>query len=143
MRITYSPHFDVDSLTHPSFQSTGQTAWFIENGDYQNGGQGDWGIGMGILKVFFDDLFSPIITTPINLESTLKLDRGKATVGFTGSTGDTHWQTQDILLWTFDSLTLDGDYTPPLIINGEGSFECEDVLSCPHLPDLQHFIRSN
>ena len=50
----------------------------------------DWGIGIGLMYVYLDNLDSPIITTPINLDKTLKLDRGRAYVGFTASTGTTH-----------------------------------------------------
>ena len=103
----------------------------------------DWGVGMGLMYVYVDNLDSPIITTPINLDKTLKLDRGRAYVGFTASTGNTHWQTHDILQWSFESLYLDETTTKPLVVNGEGGFQCVDDKACVNRPDEDHFNRKN
>ena len=44
------------------------------------------------MSVYLDDLFKPIFVTPINLDFTLKLNSGRAWVGFTGATGDNTYQ---------------------------------------------------
>ena len=49
---------------------------FVTNGDFPGGGQGDWGTGMGLLKVFVNSRTVPVLTVPLNLEATLKLDNG-------------------------------------------------------------------
>ena len=104
---------------------------------------GDWGPGVGLLYVYIDDMYSPTITTPINLEATLHLDDGRAFVGLTAATGDTHWQAHDILGWQFSSLYIDQVYTPPTIINGEGAHQCVNVSACVHYPDYDHYMRQN
>lgn len=68
-----------------------------QNADFSSGGEGDWGVGFGLLSVFVDDMYSPIITTPINLGATLQLDDGRSYVGLTAATGDEYWQAHDIL----------------------------------------------
>lgn len=87
MRIKYDPNFDPEAVLHPSFQVTAYTSFFIENADYQYGGEGDWGTGFGLISVYMDDMYSPVITTPLNLEDTLKLDDGRMYVGLTAATG--------------------------------------------------------
>ena len=42
-------------------------SWFLTNGDYVNGGVGDWGAGLGLLSVYVDDLYSPVLITPMDL----------------------------------------------------------------------------
>jgi hypothetical protein len=42
-------------------------------------------------------MYSPIITTPINLGATLNLDNGRSYVGLTAATGDEYWQAHDVL----------------------------------------------
>eukprot|EP01033_Poteriospumella_lacustris_P010558 gene10558-7510_t len=111
IRIRYSPNFNPDDTNHPSFQTTGYTTWFLNNADFENGGVGDWGTGFGLLYVYIDDLYSPVITTPLNLGATLSLDDGRAYVGFTAATGNNHWQAHDVLSWTWDSLFEDIAYT--------------------------------
>ena len=54
-------------------------------------------VGFGLLTVYLDDMYSAIITTPINLASTLQLDDGRSYVGVTAATGDEYWQAHDIL----------------------------------------------
>ena len=41
----------------------------------------------------------PILASPINLNEVLQSPEGQATMGFTGSTGRTAWQSHDILNW--------------------------------------------
>jgi hypothetical protein len=69
----------------------------LQNADFPNGGEGDWGVGFGLLSVFVDDMYSPVITTPMNLGATLQLDDGRSYVGLTAATGDEYWQAHDIL----------------------------------------------
>jgi len=49
---------------------------FVTNGDWPGGGQGDWGTGMGLLKVYVNSKTVPVLTVPLNMEATLKLDNG-------------------------------------------------------------------
>ena len=51
-----------------------------------------WGVGFGLLYIYVDDMYSPVITTPLNLDSTLHLDNGRMYVGLTAATGDSHFQ---------------------------------------------------
>ncbi len=90
-----------------------------------------------------DDLYTPIITTPLNLDKTLKLDDGRAFVGLTAATGDSHWQSHDILSWKFKSLFIDQKYTPPLIVNGVGDRQCRNLAECVNFPDYDHYMRTN
>jgi len=130
-------------VPHPSFQVNGFTTYFLENADYANGGQGDWGIGFGMLYIYIDDMYSPTITTPINLDKTLKLDNGRAYVGLTAATGESLWQAHDILSWQFSSLYIDEKYNPPTVVNGEGAHACVNETECVHVPEYDHFMRSN
>ncbi len=56
------------------------------------------------MTVFLDDLSSPALTIPLDLESLLNLDLGSAYVGFTAATGG-GWQNHDVLNWSFANLT--------------------------------------
>lgn len=107
------------------------------------GGEGDWGTGFGLLYVYLDDLYSPVITTPLNLGSTLRLDDGRAYVGLTSATGNDYWQAHDILSWDFSSLYIDEDYTPPLEVNGQGGHDCVNITACVHPPEYDHYRRKN
>ena len=98
---------------------------------------------MGLLYVYVDDLYSPVITTPMNLGATLDLDDGRCYVGLTAATGDDHWQAHDILSWEFTSLYMDIPYEPPVMVNGEGAAECVNVTACVHHPNYDNFMRSN
>lgn len=115
----------------------------MQNGDYKNGGEGDWGVGFGLLYVYIDDMYSPIITTPINLGATLKLDEGRAYVGLTSATGDEYWQAHDILSWQFNSLFIDEKYTPPTRVNNQGDHQCVNETECVHRVDYDHYMRTN
>ena len=90
-----------------------------------------------------DDMYSPVITTPLNLEKTLDLDEGRMYVGITAATGDAHWQVHDILGWQFTSLFIDQDYTPPQVVNGEGARDCINETVCVNYPDFDHYMRKN
>ncbi len=143
VRIRYSPNFDDRAVLHPSFQVNGYTTNFLENADYVNGGQGDWGSGFGLMYIYVDDLYSPIITTPINLDYTLKLDNGRSYVGLTAATGESLWQAHDILSWEFSSTYEDEEYNPPIIVNGEGAHACVNESICVHIPEYDNYMRKN
>lgn len=104
---------------------------------------GDWGVGFGLLYVYVDDLYSPVLTVPLNLEYTIHLDNGRAYVGLTAATGDNHWQCHDILSWKFKSLFEDIPYVPPVIVNSEGDYQCRNETACVHQTDYDHYMRSN
>jgi hypothetical protein len=53
----------------------------------------------GLLQLSLDGA-SPILSVPVNLETLLNLDNGRAWVGFTASCGGTH-EAHDILSWTY------------------------------------------
>ncbi len=61
--------------------------------------------------MFLDDLVTPVLGVSVDLEETLDLDRGRAWVGFTATTGG-GWQNHDILSWQFTSLA---DTTPVIV----------------------------
>jgi len=88
-------------------------------------------------------MYSPVITCPLDLASTIALDDGRMYVGITAATGDNHWQAHDILSWNFKSLFIDKKYQPPLIINGEGDYQCVNKDECVHHPDHEHYLRTN
>ena len=96
------------------------TSHFLENGDFSNGGLGDWGVGVGLLSVFLGNLDDPVLIVPLNLESLLDLNAGRAFVGFSAATGANTWQVHDVLEWKFDSLRIDKNkgYEPPLVVGG-------------------------
>ncbi|QDV40460.1 Calx-beta domain protein [Stieleria neptunia] len=54
----------------------------------------------GTMEIYLDDLATPQLVIPLNLEELLDLDHGRATVGFTASAGG-GIQNHDILSWTF------------------------------------------
>ncbi len=74
---------------------------FIQNKDWTRG-------GLGMLYIYCENLL--VLVVPLNLASTLKLNRGRAWVGFTAATGEATWQTHDILNWRFSSLREDAEY---------------------------------
>lgn len=143
IRIKYDPNFDENAVFHPSFQVNGYTSWFLENADYAYGGEGDWGPGFGMLYVYLDDMYSPVITCPMNLAATLDLDNGRAIVGLTAATGDGTWQAHDIIDWQFSSLYEDQAYQPPFIVNGVGDHRCKNESVCVHQVDYNHYYRTN
>ncbi len=57
----------------------------------------------GELSVFLDDLVNPVLVVPVDLDSLLDLDQGRAWVGFTASTGG-GYQNHDILNWSYKVL---------------------------------------
>ena len=49
---------------------------FMENADWFQGGQADWLTGMGTLSVYLDDLYSPVLTVPMNFDALIHLRNG-------------------------------------------------------------------
>ena len=128
VRIVYDPVFDERMLQNPHFKIEPYASHFIENGDFKNGGLGDWGIGMGLLKIYVQNLNDPVLIVPLNLETTLDLNHGRAFVGFTSATGENTWQVHDILDWVFTSTRKDKNkfYERPVIVGNEGAYAgCE------------------
>jgi len=126
-RIKYEPNIDESLLFDPRFLASPFVAHFFENADFENGGMADWGIGLGLLKVYVGDLADPVLVVPLALEETLNLNHGRSWVGFTSATGENTWQVHDILDWHFTSLRQErGTYKAP-IVNGGGSFSCSGV----------------
>lgn len=55
----------------------------------------------GLLKIFLDDMTTPVLELPITLSEYMQFVDGKAFVGFTAATGvDWGWASHDILNWT-------------------------------------------
>jgi hypothetical protein len=96
----------------------------------------------GTLTIFLDDLTKPVLTVPVDLGTKLRLDEGKAWVGFTGATGR-RFQAHDILSFSLvgteeappseeaNNFTaqLDGDQEVPpreTEATGEASFQLSD-----------------
>jgi hypothetical protein len=77
---------------------------------------GDWGAGVGTLAVYVDDMQSPVLVTPLDLGSTLQLDDGRAYVGFTGATGDNHWQVRALPTIVEALVCLSLSHRPPLFL---------------------------
>ncbi|KAA3609051.1 MAG: hypothetical protein DWQ01_10740 [Planctomycetota bacterium] len=55
----------------------------------------------GTLRVFVDDWQRPVLAVPLDLESWLTLDQGRAWLGFTGATGEI-FARQEILAWSVE-----------------------------------------
>jgi len=131
VRVVYDPIFDEHTLQNPAFKIEPYASHFLENGDFKNGGMGDWGIGMGTLEIFVNNLEDPVLIVPLNLETTLDLNHGRAFVGFTSATGENTWQVHDLLDWTFTSSRRDKNVinqVMPVVVGGEGAYQgCEVV----------------
>jgi hypothetical protein len=54
----------------------------------------------GALKVFLDDLVTPVLQVPVDLANALNLTQGQAWVGFTAATGE-GFENLDVLNWSF------------------------------------------
>jgi hypothetical protein len=61
------------------------------------------------------------LIVPLNLAATLKLNGGRAFVGFTAATGEETRQAHDILRWNFSSYRVDSEYYEPVVVNGVGA----------------------
>ncbi|CAM9141429.1 unnamed protein product [Choristocarpus tenellus] len=132
-RIVYSPRLDSSDIFSGHFLTTGHTGYFLENAAYSAGGMPDWGVGIGLMSVYVDDLSEPTMTIPLNLEATLKLNHGTAYVGFTASTGIDTYQVHDLLEWKFTSSREEIPYSPSPLVNGQGAYaSCDGQDDCVH-----------
>lgn len=97
VKIVYWPYLKEDLVER--FSCNSHCLRFL-----RNDGEGR---GLGTLAIYIDDAaiqsstdnLIPILATPINLNEVLQSPEGQATMGFTGSTGRTAWQSHDILNW--------------------------------------------
>ena len=137
VRVHYTPSLDVDRHVLGAAGARGggladampgsaRMATFLSNAEHGEGGQADWATGFGVLSVYVDDAGSPALVVPLNLDATLRLEHGRAWVGFTAATGDGTYQTHDILDWRFTSLREEVPYYPPPVVNGVGAHACVD-----------------
>jgi hypothetical protein len=125
VRVVYDPVFDEALLSSgDSFTASPHMNQFMENADWFQGGQADWSTGMGTLSVYLDDLYSPVLTVPMNFDALINLRNGRAWVGFTAATGDNMYQTHDIISWSFTQMRKDPTTTNPIVLNNEGPHQC-------------------
>ncbi|TYZ64247.1 hypothetical protein PybrP1_004419 [[Pythium] brassicae (nom. inval.)] len=96
VRIVYDPVLDDDMIFTDHFVASTFAGRFFASGD--------WRAGVGSLAVFLDNMDTPVVSVPLRLEHSVVLHHGRAYVGFTAATGESAWQTHDILQWQFTSL---------------------------------------
>ena len=129
VRIRYSPIFDEAAMLSDRFAASAHVASFMENGQFGSGAMGEWGTGMGTLSVFLDDVTKPLLVLPLNLGALIDTTAtdGRAWVGFTAATGDSHWQAHDITQWEFASTRIDlfdDQRAGSPLVNGVGAHAC-------------------
>jgi glucose/arabinose dehydrogenase len=66
----------------------------------------------GLLAVYVDDPYQPVLTCSVDLSTLLALDQGKAWVGFTAATGGA-WSAHEILSWSYDETPTGSANVPP------------------------------
>lgn len=103
VKLRYEPVFDPRWLEADAFQAAPHLATFFTNADFPNGGLPDFGAGLGTLAVYVDDLYSPALVAPLNLDALLRLHEGRAFVGITAATGLHTYQVHDVLAWNWTS----------------------------------------
>jgi hypothetical protein len=130
VRIRYSPIFDETAMLSDRFTASAYVTNFMDNGQFGSGGLPEWGTGMGTLSIFLDDVTKPLLVVPLNLAATinLKATDGRAWVGFTAATGDSHYQVHDIREWEFVSTreNMFDDTRGSPIVNGIGAHVCKN-----------------
>lgn len=93
----------------------------------------------GSMRIFMDNLLTPILTVNVSLSDTLTLDNGYAWVGFTSATG-LSWESHDLLNWSFDVQVRDFSLDLPIAyrVNGlsfnEAFRTCVTALFDHHYP---------
>ena len=94
VRIEYDPVFAPEAASHPSFQAGPHLVDLVypHAVGYRH--------GLGVLKVFVDDMSGPALSVPMNFGAFLDLEGGMAWVGFTASTGASY-QNHEVLSWVF------------------------------------------
>jgi len=133
VKLHYTPIFDENVLMSGRLVTSAYMVNFLENSDYQHGGQADWGTGMGTLAIYVDDMFTPLFVIPLNLADTIALDNGRAYIGFTAATGNETWQVHDILNWEFTATREEARVYAPPIINDIGGHACSQPGKCSHV----------
>uniref|UniRef100_K3X417 Legume lectin domain-containing protein n=1 Tax=Globisporangium ultimum (strain ATCC 200006 / CBS 805.95 / DAOM BR144) TaxID=431595 RepID=K3X417_GLOUD len=107
IKIRYDPILDDDSMLFADhFVAATYAGHFFASGG--------WASGVGVLSVFVGNMETPIMSVPLRIDDTIELEHGRAWVGFTASTGETAWQTHDILSWSFESLRRNVVFTEPM-----------------------------
>ncbi|KAF1333679.1 Lectin domain-containing protein, partial [Globisporangium splendens] len=112
VKIRYDPNLDDGSTCISVFVAELFEDHFVVNtcaGHFF--ASGGWASGIGVLSVFVDNMETAILSVPLRIDDTIELEHGRAWVGFTTATGETAWQTQDILSWNFESLRRDIVFT--------------------------------
>ena len=94
VRVEFDPKFDAEAAAHPSFQAGPHLFDLVYPSAV------GFRHGLGLMRVFVDDMGDPALTVPMNLGTFLDLEGGTAWVGFTASTGESH-QNHEILSWAF------------------------------------------
>ena len=94
IRLEYDPVFHAEIAAHPSFQAGPHLFHLVFPAAA--------GVkhGLGSLRVYLDEMLSPVLIVPMSFDYFMDLDGGAAWVGFTASTGDSY-QNHDILSWSF------------------------------------------
>lgn len=81
------------------------------------------------LEVYVDDMSTPLIFTPLDLQETLNLGNTGAWVGLTGATGNLdHWENHDILCWKFVGTPYE-----------EAPFACENDFFLSFFDDIGRY----
>ncbi|CAM9683580.1 unnamed protein product, partial [Pylaiella littoralis] len=116
-RVKYTPVATPEDVFHPNFQASFHFGNFLAGGDTVKGGSfTGWGSGIGTLSVYVGDLNEPCLVVPLNLEAIMRLNHGRAFVGFTAGTGRDTWQVHDVLRWSLSSLREDApNWSPPSV----------------------------
>ena len=112
-RVEYFPTWRNELALHPSFVAAPFLGKLMQ-GLRRGADRGKWWQpaeppaqhGLGVLRVFVDDLADPVLTVPVNLGAHLGLDQGRAWVGFTSATGAAY-QNHEIGNWTLSEVLSD------------------------------------
>lgn len=126
-RIKYTPIVTPEAVFHPAFQANFHFGTFLAERD---GAVADWGGGIGTLSVYVENLDEPCLVVPLNLKATLRLNHGRAFVGFTAGTGKDTWQAHDVLRWSLSSLREDTPHWAPPSVDRQYSDGAMNSTSC-------------
>ena len=87
----------------------------------------------GQLSVFVDDMNTPQLSVPLDLASTMELNRGQAWVGFTAASLSTKGQNHDVLSWSYES---PADATAVITVGDSGQRESVSGQTMMEFPVL-------
>jgi hypothetical protein len=87
----------------------------------------DYDGNQNVLRVFLDNLGTPVLTINVNLSTLLSLNGGMAWVGFTGSTGALT-ENHDVLNWTFSPATTQTTIVQTLTPTPQGQNATTDYV---------------